>query len=144
MKKLIIVLSVLFCFSCGSGKVDSVDYEVIFGKNERNSGLDSIELITDKDDYNMVFIELNKTRRPGIEVPPIDFSKNTVLVIPYKVEQEEYNDIKINLSKKGETLHLETEEYHNEDRENNRYTKSPLYILKVEGVYKDLKIENED
>lgn len=138
MKRTAILLSVLLCFSCS---VKKVSYDVLLTKNDRISDLDSIQLINNKDDYNKIYNELNKTIRPGLPVEPVDFSKNSVLVIPYKVKQENYNDIKIELSSKSKLLNLDIKEYLNDSKDSGKYYRSPLYILKLDGVYKDLKVK---
>lgn len=93
MKKYLLLIGVtlLFC-ACVGAKQDSktlndnsgenpMDYKILL--EDSYGGTDTAEnrVITTQEDLEKVYGIINRTRRPGIEVPKVDFTKNMVVAV---------------------------------------------------------------
>lgn len=76
-------LTLLFAFSCKSQNQvlkDDNRLEVLIGMDYFLVANPSIQIIEDAKTLKALYIQINKTRKPGLPVPDIDFSKYKVLV----------------------------------------------------------------
>lgn len=92
MKKSILLIGMIVLFAACGAKQDSktknsgmasksIAYEVLV--QDSYGGADNPEhrVITNAQELRKVYGIINRTRKPGIEVPEIDFSANTVVAI---------------------------------------------------------------
>jgi len=89
--RLMLIISSLLCFACVGQKGVSQDYEDSSEKDSKNlelvlednySGIERPEyqVIRDQKTLNNLFIQINKTRKPGIPIPEVSFKEEVLLV----------------------------------------------------------------
>ncbi|UJH67000.1 hypothetical protein [Allomuricauda sp. SCSIO 65647] len=81
---LILILGMLSCKSQkGRQSIDDSDDGLTLLVQDGYSGIEAFEsmVIRDQKTLNGFFAKINRTRKPGIPVPQIDFSKEMVVVI---------------------------------------------------------------
>nr|WP_298793846.1 hypothetical protein [uncultured Allomuricauda sp.] len=118
------------------------DMELI--ASDAYSGIDTYEasVIQDSKSLNKFYGRINQTRKPGLPVPQVDFSKNVLLVMclgkqkgeptPLLTKTEEENNILITIELADITSSLETE---------NPLTSYPFYIYKLPHTSKEVSIQ---
>jgi len=89
MKYLVIFIAII-TLSCKGHKKTAVnqtntetvseELNLILSDNYGGTELQEIQLIRTGSELKLFFIEINKTRKPGIAVPKIDFSKEMVVI----------------------------------------------------------------
>ena len=93
MKKSLLLIGVILSFcACVGAKQDgkaqssdagkkSLDYKVLL--EDSYGGTDTAEnrVITNQEELEKVYGIINRTRRPGIEVPQVDFAENMVVAV---------------------------------------------------------------
>lgn len=90
LMRYIILLIVLFTLGCKSNKTARVNTAIsettseeltlILSDNYGGTELQEIQVIRSKGELRSFFTNINKTRKPGIPVPKIDFSKEMAVI----------------------------------------------------------------
>ncbi|WP_299484979.1 hypothetical protein [uncultured Allomuricauda sp.] len=118
------------------------DMELI--ASDAYSGIDNYEasVIQDSKSLNKFYGRINQTRKPGLPVPQVDFSKNVLLVMclgkqkgettPLLTKTEEENNILITIELSDKTSSLEAE---------NSLMSYPFYIYKLQHTSKEVSIQ---
>ncbi len=105
----VVILAVMF--SCKSQKKQIMDEEsdaqalseitMLMTDNYGGTENEELQVIRSKGELDKFFIKVNRTRKPGIKPPSIDFTKNTVLIYcPGKTTQKP--SMKLQTTKKDE------------------------------------------
>ena len=146
MKIYIIILSLIVLSACGSSKsvnngTEKAAYEMLYQANAHTLDFPEITIINSKDELYKNYSELNKTQMPGLPVPEVDFSKETVVIFSYHIENEKSNDLEIEkVCTNKNTLELTVTEFLNPGNPNDRIFKHPFFVMKVEEKFNDVKI----
>lgn len=84
----IFLLSIVLLFStCKSGQPldkespSSVPFQVLISASQSNIEEPQRKIITSQKELEAIFAEINKTRKPGIPIPEIDFNTETVAFV---------------------------------------------------------------
>ncbi len=97
--RIFLVSLLLVCLSCKSQKKGNLNNEEkvqmekpIFVMEDSYSNIDSsqISIITDQKALQKFFVQVNKTRKPGLPVPEVDFSKEMLILICAGEQQGTY------------------------------------------------------
>lgn len=97
--KIFLVILLLVCLSCKSQKKGNLNNEEkvqmekpILVMEDSYSNIDSsqISIITDQKALQKFFVQVNKTRKPGLPVPEVDFSKEMLILICAGEQQGTY------------------------------------------------------
>lgn len=151
MKKLIVLLGVFVSFSCACKKnteesiTTDVAYEVIYSANEHTLDVEELRLINSEEELYKAYAEINKTRMPGLEIPEIDFSEETLMMLRYKITEEGYNDVNIESIKgKEKSLRVNLKQTLDTNKLNDIIHKYPFFILKLKGKYDTAKIHESE
>ncbi len=101
--KYFLFLSLVCLLSCKAQKQlgDQIEGLVLL-EQDGYSGIETFEtrVIRDTKSLNKFYTQINKTRKPGLPVPMIDFSREMVLVVCLGKQQGEHS---VTLSKSNET-----------------------------------------
>ncbi|MDR6302086.1 hypothetical protein [Mesonia maritima] len=150
MKIYIVILSLIVLSGCRSSKSTNQDnkevsYDMLLQANAHTLDFPEITIINSKDELYKNYSELNKTQMPGLPVPEVDFSKETVIIFSYHIENKKSNDLEIEKvsTTNNNTLELSITEFLNPGQPNDRIFKHPFFIMKVQGKYSDVKIIRE-
>lgn len=89
MRNIILVFFSLLLFSCNAQKknisntLDAGDSELtlLIKDNYSNINIPEIQIIKEPKSLKSFFSKINKSRKPGLAVPRIDFNKNMVIVL---------------------------------------------------------------
>lgn len=97
--RIFLVSLLLVCLSCKSQKKGNLNNEEkvqmekpILVMEDSFSNIDSsqISIITDQKALQKFFVQVNKTRKPGLPVPEVDFSKEMLILICAGEQQGTY------------------------------------------------------
>ncbi len=97
--RIFLVSLLLVCLSCKSQKKGNLNNEEkvqmekpILVMEDSYSNIDSsqISIITDQKALQKFFVQVNKTRKPGLPVPEVDFSKEMLILICAGEQQGTY------------------------------------------------------
>lgn len=147
------LFSLLFvCLSCKSQKKSTLDNEEPVAMDrptlilkETHSNIDSaqVEVIKDQKALKAFFIMVNKTRKPGLPVPEIDFSKNMLILI-CAGEQRGEQEPKLSILEEHEgELIIEIAET-NRAAYTDMAISTPFYLYKVPISQKKIIIKKTD
>ena len=106
MRELLFIISVVCLVSCKAQKevkpVGEQMEDLVLIEQDNFSSIESFEtrVIRDAKSLRKFYMEINKTRKPGLPVPIIDFSKEMVLLVCAGEQSEEKA---VHLSKLKET-----------------------------------------
>jgi len=147
MKICIVILCLINVVACGSSESATNDdekrlgYELLYQANEHTLSFPKLTIVNSKSDLYAVYNELNKTRMPGLPLPEANFSKETIVVFSYHIENDSSNDLEIEKTYANEsTLKLKVKEILNLNQANNKVFKHPFFIIKIDGVYKNVEV----
>lgn len=143
------VLILFICLtSCKAQKETQLDSgekdDMILIAQDGYSGIDEYEtmVVRDVKSLNKFYTTINKTRKPGLPVPVIDFSKEIVLIVclgkqkgeitPQLTKSEQEDDVFITVS---------LSEFHNSNNKENLVTSFPFYIYKLSHTSKKVTIQ---
>ncbi|MEX0314756.1 MAG: hypothetical protein AB3N18_11305 [Allomuricauda sp.] len=122
--------------------MENNDMELV--ATDSHSGILEYEasIISDTKALGKFYSRINKTRKPGLSAPSIDFSKNTLLVIC----MGEQNGTEKPLLKKTEDkdnvlITIELPEYLDNAPNKETFTSYPFYIYKLPHTSKTVNIQ---
>lgn len=146
--KYFLLISFLCLVSCKAQKdtkmntIENGDMELV--ASDAYSGIDTYEtaVIYDSKSLNKFYGRINKTRKPGLPVPHIDFSENVLLVMCLGQQKGEVTP----LLKKSEEddnilITIELNDSNKDTQLENSLTSYPFYIYKLPHTIKDVSIQ---
>ncbi|ALM06772.1 hypothetical protein SB49_02335 [Sediminicola sp. YIK13] len=116
--RIFLVSLLLVCLSCKSQKKGNQNNEEkvqmekpILVMEDSYSNIDSsqISIITDQKALQKFFVQVNKTRKPGLPVPEVDFSKEMLILICAGEQQGTYEPNVTILESDDENLTINVE-----------------------------------
>lgn len=111
------------------------------------SGIEAYEaaVITDAKSLGKFYTRINRTRKPGLPVPEIDFSKEIVVVICLGELQGEKTPklSKIEESENEVSIAVRLDEATNEKEATSLAISSPFYVYKMQHTAKTIHLEKE-
>ena len=146
--KYFLLISFLCLVSCKAQKdskmntIENGDMELV--ASDAYSGIDAYEasVIQDSKSLHKFYGRINQTRKPGLPVPQVDFSKNVLLVMclgkqkvettPLLTKTEEDNNILITIELSDTISNSETQK---------SLTSYPFYIYKLPHTSKEVSIQ---
>ncbi|WP_139063651.1 hypothetical protein [Flagellimonas eckloniae] len=149
MKYLLLILLVCFT-SCKAQKETQLTSEqkdsgMILIAHDEYSGISEYEtmVIRDAKSLNKFYAKINRTRKPGLPVPTLDFSKEIVLVVCLG---EQKGKKLLTLSSNEETenevsVSIEMVDSDEVEKDKVQYVSYPFYIYKIPHTSKTINFE---
>ncbi|WP_223826536.1 hypothetical protein [Flagellimonas sp. S3867] len=148
--KYILIISIICLASCKAQKETKMnaghtsDFELV--ASDAYSGIDSYEaaVISNAKSLNKFYSRINKTRKPGLPVPVVDFSKD-VLVVMCLGEQKGETTPKLAKSdhEDGIVITVALSEPNDSNIKENPIISYPFYIYKLPTTSKAISIQKQ-
>lgn len=147
---LIAIVCLLSCKAQKEGHTpvgESMEGMVLLDHDDFTS-IDSFEtrVIRDVKSLNKFYREINKTRKPGLPVPMVDFSKEMLILICLGEQQGEKSPVLSKLKETDQeiTIALEVLEKENKEGTKVQSVHFPFYLYKLPLVDKPLTFQRVD
>lgn len=146
--KYFLLISFLCLVSCKAQKetkmneTENGDMELV--ASDAYSGIDTYEaaMIYDSKSLSKFYGRINKTRKPGLPVPQVDFSKNVLLVMCLgKQKQERTPLLKKSEEENNILITIELSETISPSNTEKSLISYPFYIYKLPHTSKEVSIE---
>ncbi len=138
MKNLLLLLLV-FVVSCkGQKNMITSKGPIVLILEDNYSGLTKEDnfIIKDQKSLKSFFLKINKTRKPGIPVPTIDFKKETLVVLCSGEHQNTLNSALELILETDEEIQLKT--IYNKEKTKEKVIVSPFKIYKIPVFDKEI------
>lgn len=103
-------------------------------------------VIRDAKSLRKFYAEINKTRKPGLPVPVVDFSKELVILVCLGEQKEDIMPVlsKLKETDEGISMALELVEQKKEEATTVQATNFPFYLYKMPLVDKTITFQRID
>ncbi len=150
--RIFLVSLLLVCLSCKSQKKgnqnnsENVQMEkpiLVLEDNYSNIDSSQINIITDQKALQKFFVQVNKTRKPGLPVPDIDFSKEMLILICAGEQHGKYEPNVTILEPDAENLTVDVERKLPSDSVETAMS-TPFFLYKLPLTEKKITIQKRD
>ncbi len=138
----ILILGVLSCKSqrASESNTEQLNGRLILLQQDGYSGIEEFEtiVVTDQKTLNGFYAKINKTRKPGLPVPKIDFLSEMVVIVC--MGEQSGDDLPDLIVKKDddEKVVLQINPYDSEKEEHTSLTSSPFCVYKIPLTSKEI------
>ncbi len=140
---LLILLLVAFT-SLHTDFVTQPPYKLIVKETTGGPATPQILVIKEPMALKRFYSKVNQTRRPGLAVPSVDFTKEFVLILCMGTMQTTGHEVSINKleNDKGKTLKILVEEKHpDKNLKLPKVFNEPFSVYVIQGNYKNIEFE---
>lgn len=120
------------------------DADIVLVAEDGYSGIPEYEASTIRDakSLNKFYSRINRTRKPGLPVPVVDFSKEMVIVVCLGEQKGGQNPVlnKSTETEEGVTLSLQLVPQKTKDSESQQLVSYPFYVYKMPLTTKKVDI----
>lgn len=147
--KYFLFLSFICLLSCKAQKQLGDEIEgLVLLEQDGYSGIETFEtkVIRDTKSLNKFYSQVNKTRKPGLPVPMVDFSQEMVLVVCLDEQQGE-QAVFLSKTKETETeisITVQLSDVNNGESANAQAISYPFYLYKMPLTEKTITFQRTD
>ena len=148
--KYFLIISLVCLSACKAQKEakmnsdETSDFELV--ASDGYSGIQAYEasIISDTKSLNKFYSRINRTRKPGLPVPTIDFSKDVLVAMCLGEQNGTISPMLKKVESEDNVLvTIELQEDENASKTENQLTSYPFYIYKLPSTSKTVNIQKK-
>jgi hypothetical protein len=116
---------------------------LVLEDNYSNIDSSQVSMITDQKALQKFFVQVNKTRKPGLPVPAIDFSKEMLILICAGIQHGKYEPIVTILEPDADNLTVIVEQKLPSDSLETSIS-TPFFLYKLPLTEKKITLKKRD